>query len=48
MSNNEVVNIDGKQLAYVRFNEWSDEVILFFHGFTGSKEYFPRMQEKNK
>ena len=37
MSNNEVVNIDGKQLAYVRFNEWSDEVILFFHGFTGSK-----------
>ena len=47
MLNNEVVNIDGKQLAYVRLNEWSDEIILFFHGFTGSKEYFPMIQEKN-
>ena len=48
MINNEVVNIDGKQLAYVRLNEWNYEVILFFHGFTGSKEYFPKIQEKNK
>ena len=48
MVNNEIVNIDGKQLAYVRLNEWSDEVILFFHGFTGSKEYFPAIQERNK
>ncbi|MDE6280220.1 MAG: alpha/beta hydrolase [Oscillospiraceae bacterium] len=48
MFNNESVNIDGKQLAYVRFNEWSNDVILFFHGFTGSKEYFPKTQVKNK
>ncbi|MDE7283195.1 MAG: alpha/beta hydrolase [Lachnospiraceae bacterium] len=48
MINNEVVNIDGKQLAYVRLNEWRDEIILFFHGFTGSKEYFPRIQGKDK
>ena len=48
MLNNEVVTIEGKQLAYVRFNEWRDEVILFFHGFIGSKEYFPKMQEINK
>lgn len=30
-----------KNLSYIRFNEWKDDVILFFHGFTGSKAYFP-------
>lgn len=33
--------IDGKELSFIRFNEWKEEVILFFHGFTGSKAYFP-------
>lgn len=36
--------IDGMQLSYVRLNEWSKEVVLFFHGFTGSKEYFPNVE----
>nr|WP_297174961.1 alpha/beta hydrolase [uncultured Agathobaculum sp.] len=48
MLNNEIANIDGKQLAYIRFNEWKNEVILFFHGFTSSKECFPEIREKNK
>ena len=39
----EATKIDGKQLSYVRCGEWKKEVILFFHGFTGSKEYFPRI-----
>lgn len=33
--------VDGKKLAYIRVNEWKENVVLFFHGFTGSKEYFP-------
>lgn len=33
--------VDGQKLAYIRVNEWKDNVVLFFHGFTGSKEYFP-------
>lgn len=37
----EYADSNGKRLAFVRCNDWSDEVILFFHGFTGSKEYFP-------
>lgn len=41
MINFDVVNINNKKLSYLRINDWSDEVILFFHGFNGSKEYFP-------
>lgn len=40
----EFANISGKQLAYVRTNDWTEEVILFFHGFMGSKEYFPDIE----
>lgn len=31
-------------MAYVRTNDWDEEVILFFHGFMGSKEYFPDIE----
>lgn len=41
----EYAAINGKQLAYIRQNEWSDDVILFFHGFTGSKGYFPELED---
>lgn len=37
----EIANAGGQRLAYVRTNEWKDRIILFFHGFCGSKEYFP-------
>lgn len=40
----EIHNINGKQLSYIRSNEWADEVIFFFHGFTGSREYFPEIE----
>lgn len=40
----ETETIDGNQLSYIRFNEWKEEVLLFFHGFTGSKEYFPSIE----
>ncbi len=36
---------DDKQLAYIRQNEWDSDVILFFHGFTGSKGYFPELAD---
>lgn len=35
------VEVDGKRLSYTRAGEWREEVVLFFHGFTGSKAYFP-------
>jgi pimeloyl-ACP methyl ester carboxylesterase len=41
MNHKEIVHGNGKQLAYVRTNDWKDDIILFFHGFCGSKEYFP-------
>ena len=47
MFHKEIEIIDGKQLSYVRFNEWKDEIILFFHGFTGSKEYFPSIENEH-
>ncbi len=47
MLHNEFENIDGKKIAYVRCNDWDEEIILFFHGFTGSKEYFPDLNEVN-
>lgn len=39
----ETADVNGKRLAYIKQNDWEDEVILFFHGFTGSKEYFPEI-----
>ena len=33
---------DGKKLAYLRYGEWSDTVILFFHGFFGASGYLPQ------
>ena len=26
-------------------NEWNEDVILFFHSFTGSKEYYPKIKD---
>ena len=43
----EFANINGKDLAYVRTNEWTKDVILFFHGFMGSKEYLPDIEYEN-
>lgn len=40
----ETAEVNGKQLSYIRQNDWSDEVILFFHGFTCSKAYFPEVE----
>lgn len=31
--------INGKKISFMRCGDWTDEVILFFHGFTGSKCY---------
>ncbi len=42
---NEYTKIGENQLAYIRQNEWNDDVILFFHGFTGSKGYFPELAD---
>lgn len=42
---NEYASIGANQLAYVRQNEWNEDVILFFHGFTGSKGYFPELPD---
>ena len=35
------------QLSFVRIGDWQEEAILFFHGFTGSKEYFPDCEVAN-
>lgn len=37
----ESVEVSGKSFSFLRSSEWCEEVILFFHGFTGSKAYFP-------
>ncbi|MBR5090248.1 MAG: hypothetical protein IK093_12540 [Ruminiclostridium sp.] len=42
---NEYADIGEIKLAYTRQNEWNDDVILFFHGFTGSKGYFPELKD---
>ncbi len=42
---NEYADIGELKLAYTRQNEWNDDVILFFHGFTGSKGYFPELKD---
>lgn len=42
---NEYTKIGERQLAYIRQNEWNNDVILFFHGFTGSKGYFPELAD---
>ena len=44
MLHKEIAEIGGKKLAFVRQNDWSEDVILFFHGFFGSKEYFPELE----
>lgn len=44
----ETYSTGGMQLSYVRLGEWSRDVILFFHGFTGSKEYFPDTEKCRK
>ena len=44
---NESETVNGTQLAYVRSCEWKENIILFFHGFTGSKEYFPDINNDN-
>lgn len=40
MIHNEFKIVQGKKVAYIRYNDWREEVILFFHGFTGSKGLF--------
>lgn len=47
MLNTETIDINGKKLSYLRINDWSDEIVLFFHGFNGSKEYFPTSIKTN-
>lgn len=47
MFNSETIEINGKKLSYLRINDWSDEIVLFFHGFNGSKEYFPTSIKTN-
>jgi len=46
--NNESYQIKEQTLSYIRYNDWSDEIILFFHGFTGSKHYFPKVPAMDK
>ncbi|MDD6385446.1 MAG: alpha/beta hydrolase [Streptococcus hyointestinalis] len=36
---NQVESVKGRKLAYCRSGDWQDEVIVFFHGFVGSKAY---------
>lgn len=36
---NQVESVNGRKLAYCRSGDWQDEVIVFFHGFVGSKAY---------
>lgn len=44
---NELECINGRNVSFVRCNDWDDEVILFFHVFTGSKGYFPEIDDFN-
>lgn len=41
MHHKELAESAGMQLSFTRTGDWREEVVLFFHGFTGSKEYFP-------
>lgn len=36
-----------KQISYIRYGECTENVILFFHGFTGSKRYIPENESNN-
>ena len=45
---NEIAYDREHRLAYVRTNEWKDEIVLFFHGFCGSKAYFPDLEYDDK
>lgn len=44
----EKANIKGRQLSYIRCNDWSEDSILFFHGYIGSKEFFPKEDTLDK
>ncbi len=37
-----------KQISYVRYGEWTEKIILFFHGFTGSKRYIPENESNSR
>ena len=43
----EIETRNNKQIAYVRTNEWKEDIILFFHGFFGSKMYFPDTENED-
>jgi pimeloyl-ACP methyl ester carboxylesterase len=45
---NETFQIKEGKLSYLRYNDWTKEIILFFHGFTGSKNYFPEVSTWDK
>lgn len=35
---------NNKQISYIRYGEWTKKIILFFHGFTGSKRFIPEKE----
>ena len=35
----------GKQISYVRYGNWTDNIILFFHGFTVQSALFQRLKK---
>lgn len=38
--------VNNKKISYARYgSEWKETAILFFHGFTGSKNYIPDIEE---
>jgi len=48
MTNAEIAIFDEKRLAFSRIGEWNTEVVLFFHGFLGSRNYFPDYEYDDK
>lgn len=48
MMNAEAVNSGENRLAFTRIGEWNTEVVLFFHGFLGSRNYFPDYEYDGK
>ena len=40
----ETEQLNGKKLSYIRTSDWKEDIILFFHGFCGSKGYFPDLE----
>lgn len=43
----EIFEKNNKQISYIRYGEWTEKVILFFHGFTGSKRYIPENESNS-